>query len=427
MFNQFCFQERADSELGMRKTGNTPHQSCEHRFTQNSPHILPVPAEHPFEASVCDNLGKTNLFNVSRHEENSGKENGNPSLESISYQQNQAVVGRSVVYTVDIPLAQLQQPIKMKEVESKPPGAKSARYISLVNVSIEQIGEEESVRSSESSIRIKSVGPVRYRKVTAHGEGDRDAQNERDVIIENIVPELNSASLESTQKARKSEKDTGTEIGVDGHVHKAKEEIVIRRKSKEALIAAKSQTADWLLNNDPRAVNIGRPNWASTPNLKNKKNYEQGEVKKRRFKKEAGHSFDLLLGEETENDTADHISSDMDKQSQRTVLSQYSGDGEYRDYRLSPHRRPHLQHLQGDSACSSMDESVDNSRVSMIGSSCGIPEDHLNYLRLARLVNGPSPIMVSCTHSCNRKLHFRSDLLQGIFAQIFRSELHVGD
>lgn len=361
---------------------------------------------------------------MSRHEENSGKENDNPSLESISYQQNQAVVGRSIVYTVDIPLAQLQKPIKMKEVESKPTGAKSSRYISSVNVSIEHIGEEESVKSSESSIRIKSVGPVRYRKLTSHdiGEGDRDAQNEGDVIIENILPELNSAFLESTQKARKSEKDTGTEIDVDGHVLKAKEDIVIRRKSKEALIAAKSQTADWLLNNDPRAVNTGRPNWASTPNLKNKKNYEQGEVKKRRFKKEAGRSFDLLLGEETENDTADHISSDMDEQSQSTVLSQYSVDGKYPDYQLSPHRRPHLRHLQGDSACSSMDESIDNSRTSLIGSSCGILEDHLNYLRLARLVNGPSPIMVSCTHSCNRKLNFRSDLLRGILVQIFRGE-----
>ena len=345
------------------------------------------------------------LYTVSRNDDRLS-EKVNPSLESIMYQPNRTVIGKSVVYTVDIPISQLKQPIKSKAIESvkKSSKSKSARYISSVNVSIENIGEEESVHSSDSFVRIKSVTPVKYKKVTRDDleldpyTNDLDLEDEGYEVVNSDMCEGNRFNGDgvdglSTERTEKSE----DRVGLDVSVVKTKEEILSRRRSKEALVAVKSQTADWLLKNDGQSwvCSSGRPNWASTPNLKHKKNYIDDDLKKRRFKKDAGHSFDLLLGEDTENEQSDKLSSDMEKQSQNTVLSQHSLEGNYHILGSLPINRPHLRHLQGDSACSSMDESVDMSRASLIGSSCGVSEDHLNYLRLARLVNGPSPIMVS--------------------------------
>lgn len=392
----FSFQEKYDTKL---RSQNTQSKSHDQKHSERSKDQLFAQQNSGHDA---DNLLKSKLFNVSR---NSGLLTSSPSLDSISYQANKSVIGRAIVYTVDIPISELRQPIKSKHTDKvrKLTNDKTTRFISSVNVSIENIGDEESVHSSESNVRIKAITPVKYKKVTYDDLDPETDDLDKEVEGHGDSGVCKSQSNDNIDGAKHllSDKDNKS-----GFVYKTKEEIITRRRSKEALVAAKSQTADWLLNNGGQslAFSTGRPNWASTPNLKNKKNYDEEAVKKTRFKKEAGHSFDLLLGEDTENEQSDNISSDVEKQSQNTVLSRHSVDGDYKEYLTVPSKKPHLRHLQGDSACSSMDDSVDMSKTSLIGSSCGIPEEQLNYLRLARLVNGPSPIMVSHMTFCN--LHF---------------------
>lgn len=369
--------------------------SHDNKFTQNSSQSHPAGQQkrnidHPLD-EISETIEKGNshvtLMNQPRHvfvcKKNvcMDKEN-TPALSSIRYSQDGKKPDKSVVYTLTVPVV----------TDKVEPVSQPSRYVSSVSFKLEPKSSDGETYNQGQSSKVTQAGERKFQV-----KSDLDiSQNDENKNFEH----QKSVALDQNQNYSDGGHD-GLQHDFTGNVSssRVKEEILEKKRAKEALIAARSHTADWLLNSEKHLqtgtgpssflpYKIGRPAWVSTPDLKVKRNAAHYDNSSRRIKKEGNHSFDLLLQEELEtNDEhsfnrnqfeTGHSVDDLDS---RQHLTDFDG-------------RPHLADLRGDSACSSMDESVDISRPSLIGDSFGMPEDHLNYLRLARLVNGPSLIMV---------------------------------
>jgi len=363
-----------------------------------------------------------------------------PSLNSIIYKCETDSHTKAVTFTLDIPLeveekfepirdpltiqnSQLEfsnvQPItgavtnslnqsdgseknrQARDTTQKSKDRKHSRYVSELKLDIETDNETASVRSSESSVRIKAVSPVVYRRVD-------DSPDDVDVN-QSTLPDcrLDLSFL------RNQNIENGKQLEINQNVKTTKESILQRNKSKEALAAARSQTADWLLSqklgHGAILSNSNSSPWGSTPDLKIRSQFTPpNKSRHNRIRKESNHSFDVLLHEDDAESHEKQIpgSSYMEQRSfdsgsPITGYEKFESTNCNTSYKsppkentISTNQRPALKYIHGSSACSSLDESIESSRPSLVGSSAGVSEDYVNYLRLARLVNGPSPLMV---------------------------------
>ena len=281
---------------------------------------------------------------------------------------------------------------------------KHSRYVSELKLDIETDNETASVRSSESSVRIKAVSPVVYRRVD-------DSPDDVDVNQSSLPDCRLDLSFLKNQNIEMSE--NGKQLEINQNVKNTKESILQRNKSKEALAAARSQTADWLLSqklgHGAILSNSNSSPWGSTPDLKIRSQFTPpNKSRHNRIRKENNHSFDVLLHEDDAESHEKQIASSsymeqrsFDNGSPITGYEKFESTNCNTSYKsppkeniISTNQRPALKYIHGSSASSSLDESMESSRPSLVGSSAGVSEDYVNYLRLARLVNGPSPLMV---------------------------------
>ncbi|XP_060566792.1 uncharacterized protein LOC132725635 isoform X2 [Ruditapes philippinarum] len=395
--------------------------SHDNRISQNSSNSLPVAqqqenAEYRL-VEITETVEKMNSTSNMMREpkqvyvckknafDDEDKEN-KPELSSINYTPTAEIQDKSLVYTLSVPIETVA--IKKNKVEDD----QASRYVSTISVNVERKSSDNNNQKHVPSSKVTQVGHVSFHKVKSKSELDIDKSDlkfdakDTDDISLSSAPKLVGVSV-------KQSITHGTEVVTNNSEHdlcrsaspcRAKEIVIEKKRAKERLVAANSHTANWLLSSeqhlkaDDQSKNskispfkIGRPVWASTPNLKVKRNFTHldEDENSRRIKMEGNHSFDLLLDEEMctrdgQKLNGNHIPSsnsaeELEEFGSRQTFVGITG-------------KPHLYDLKGDSACSSMDESVEIARPSMLGSGCTMPEDHLNYVRLARLVNGPSLI-----------------------------------
>ncbi|WAR11058.1 hypothetical protein MAR_036134 [Mya arenaria] len=351
-----------------------------------------MPAHSLETAEKHTMLDTSRLLNVTKHLVRSGdsfddKENINPSLESITYSCKTAANDKAVTFTVDIPLSPQQQPITSADTVSQSQSRRHPRYVSALKLDMELLGDNVSVKSSDSSVRIKPAGPVTFTKLGSSGNNELDIEgtgcenlNERndhwptkqDLLLD----------LSFTQSKDNNVSDFKASPDQSDFVTKQKENIIQRKKSKEALVAAKNQTADWLLNtgHGDLSRNQARNAWGSTPDLKPKMPFSfQNNPRMSRLKHEGQHSFDILLDRNGQPESTLGRSSPLIQQ--RSVDSEHpispqKSKPTYQNESFSSlqssaestNKKPFLKNLDV-SACSSMDESVNSSRPSLIGSS----------------------------------------------------------
>lgn len=369
--------------------------SHDNKFTQNSSQSHPAGqqkrnGDHPLN-EISETIEKGNshvtLMNQPRHvfvcKKNvcTDKEN-TPALSSIRYSQDSKKPDKSLVYTLTVPVV----------TDKVEPVSQPSRYVSSVSFNLEPKSSDGEKYNKGQSSEVAHAGEIKF-QVGSDGDISRNDENKN-------FGHQKSVALDQNQNYS----DGGHDSCPHDHTgnvpsKRVKEEILEKKRAKEALIAARSHTADWLLNSEKHLqagtrassfspFKVGRPVWVSTPDLKAKRNAAHYDSSSRHMKKEGNHSFDLLLQEELETSDEHFFSGNQFE------IGHSDHDLDSRQHLTDFDGRPHLADLRGDSACSSMDESVDISRPSLIGDSFGMPEDHLNYLRLARLVNGPSLIMV---------------------------------
>ncbi|XP_052234698.1 uncharacterized protein LOC127847111 isoform X3 [Dreissena polymorpha] len=371
----------------MEKTAST--QSDSSGFADIDPAGEPTLADHKIRQATMLNevpeLAETSkLVSVSRKFRNiveqDYEDNSNPALRTIAYTAETETGNKSVLYTVDLPLIPL--PCQQLAKNSLQDQSRQPRYVSSLNLETELLDDDESEKSSESRVRVKPVGPAVF--LTLHDLKNNQSHLSDENDFENCdnnlsagewrkeglgIHDVNNETANDSQQTFQRERD----------VMQSKQSILQRKLSKQSMVASKTQTADWLLNNESKrkAFKMGRPNWASTPNLKPKGDARVTGVWKRHFQMEESMSLDIPPEE-----SGDELS---------LKLRQHSLDFDHEN--ILGNAKPHLKHLRGDSACASLDESMYSSKSSMLGSYQGVSDEYLNYLRLARLVNGPSPIM----------------------------------
>lgn len=379
------------------------------------------------------NLMNLTAVNVSKNSSSDlNKENNDPRLQSINFFPIEKASEKSLVYTVNVPLSPVIE-------NDTPKCSERFRYVSTLSVKFGDSSEEGSHKQS-SIPKVMKVGPLTFKRVRSVDDIDLDPEEiERDASrSDNGVFYTSDAWKSHNHSADSKEIVNADNNFPDGRTFnrsnhsengkkslRDKEKVLEKKRAKDALISAKSHTADWLLrqygsqnisqtgSRSDGGVNsqfkLGRPAWASTPNLKAKRNLKKDDMgRSRRIMPQSQSSFDLL-SDETSACSEQTTETDIYRNQQNFSRSMEHFDQAHIDESDLKHdldeleSRQRLAELQGDSNFSSLDESVDVSRPSLIGSSTGLPEDQINYIRLARLVNGPSLIAVSSRFF----LHFR--------------------
>ncbi|XP_053385662.1 uncharacterized protein LOC123538351 [Mercenaria mercenaria] len=408
------------------KSSPVPHDK---KFTQNPQHSLPAAQQREnTEYRLAEITETTEKWNAHVHVMNEPKhvfvckknvcadedKENKPALSSISYSPNNEIQDKSLVYTLTVPVETVPTENKRKEHST------NSRYISAISVNVERKSSGNNKKPVRSS-KVTQVGHVTFQKVKSKSDRDIDKLDLKDEAedTENVLQTAAASNLDVNENLKYSIlskenqpisqstpnvcKDSKHDFTRSASPCRAKEIVLEKKRAKEALIAANSHTADWLLDSERHLeaaessrssrvspFRMGRPIWASTPDLKFKRSVTQyGDDSSRHIKMEGNHSFDLLLDEEPGTRSGQKLLGSHIAPAHSTEQLEELGS---RQHLTEAGGKVPLGDLKGDSACSSMDESVEISRPSLIGSSFGIPEDHLNYLRLARLVNGPSLI-----------------------------------
>lgn len=366
----------------------------------------------PENVFICKKNVPVDFENVVKHI--------NPSLSSISYSPAQE---KSVLYTITVPI-EYEAKAKQHTQPPQPP-----RYVSTICVSLEQKSKDSNEQKQVKCPKVTQVGQATFQKI--NGESDIDTEHsiilpdrlDNQLMKENTnSDDSNNSSFFQKQKisapSTKNDADLNSSPNVDRVIRnndhdfarlvaspcRLKEDVLVKKRAKEALVATNSHTADWLLNTEKHletgsrmshsmvsSSRRGRPIWASTPNLKFKRsltNYEDRDG--RRIKRDGNHSFDVLLDEEPA--TSNYQNSSGNQLAQAYSVDELDSRRHVADLQMDSRR--HLAEVRGDSVCSSVDVSLNASQHSLIGSSCCVQDDHLNYMRLARLVNGPSLMTV---------------------------------
>ena len=419
-----------------------------HDNRNNAKLLHPVSSRNQLdEEKLKEHLSKSihsngNIHSCSKTEALSQSEADRPALESISYTINRdQTQDKSLVYTIDIPydLAASRSRTQRRR--------KLRKYVSTMSVDI-------TVKPGKSQTGYQSVftakGPVDYREIKVDLDPDQeDPRIDNSVILHEkhmqelagledihkqsakvgdsaILPQ-NYRELQGTNRRLPSNRSDQLLLGnrerskYNENDLALKQKVKDKHKSKETLASAKSQMVDWLLSNQRQKdanentlspSKYGHPLSMSTPSLKIKRCSDKQLLKNQSsFERRSFDSREILNGENSVGehrrnyhrnynghsfDSADILNPDiLQTQSKGSPASSLESFHNKSNLHTQIYLLPSvLKH--GDSALSE-DESVGvgyNKRVSLSGSSVGLPEEELGYLKLARLVNGPATIMV---------------------------------
>lgn len=348
-----------------------------------------------------------------------------PSLTSVAYTAtNSKPEKKSLVYTVSVPykgessrsLSDLRLGSQGQRVVPK------RTFLSTINVDVTVKGEKNGI---EKQNVFTSKGPVDYRELDPcskdllSGTSEFSRTTDKHMSFDDLsnlkgfqkqsagfvnnVPDRHSDDLLLSNRSRSHLVENGIAL---------KHRLRHAKKSKEVLASAKQQMVDWLLSNQQEKMGLkGSPEFMkqyehplsmSTPSLKFKQ--PQSRQLLNNQKSFERHSLD---SREQLNEDRDYVFTGQNKlaksglDSEETLHGDNSGS-HYRQSHISsqnlfhykPQRRD-LEDFRCDDSVVSTDESVGvQKQSSLIGSSIGIAEEHLEYLKLARLVNGPSNLAV---------------------------------
>ena len=414
-------------------------------------HLLPVSKENQSDVrKFKDKLSKSSdnkrdVLVCSEADKFSHSSVCMPSLDSISYTRNSdKSENKSLVYTISVPykVDGSRSLTQRQRIRSK------RNYVSTMKVDV-------TVKPGNSEAETQNVftakGPVDYREIkydldpnqvdplinTSSGENLQD----RPILDLSGLTDIqeSSAKVEFGEIFSEERKVQYGKLGqfpsnggdnlLLGNRERSqyyenglalKQKLFKKKKSKETLASAKSQMVDWLLSNQRQttgsedkllSAKYDHPLSMSTPSLKIKKCSDRQLLNNQRsFER---HSFDnpeTLNDESPIGDRALKNQRNYDRNSfdSQDVLSANNSQSQSRaspvsglepfHYKSDIHKQ--IGHLpgalkHGDSLLS-VDESVGmQKRLSLTGSSLGIPEEELGYLKLAKLVNGPTNLTVS--------------------------------
>ena len=361
-------------------------------------------------------------------------ENVNPALQSITYiPSEQAQSDKSVVYSISVPMVtKIPRPEPIGQV----------RYVSSVKFDIDS--ESSADNDSVKSCKIKQAGPVLHQKIITdldivEGQNIQNVGTDDTNLCRTNLDIVNNEELETkgatsrlpnlskgkftylTHELLTNNNDSSEEQRQlktnNCSLESVKHRILTKRRSKEALIAANSQTADWLLSNGKQvdAVGkqqhffktglqggIGRPIWASTPDL-NARFLENEKNVKISQSRHIGKSLDIDLDDEL-NENRFAIQMSQQSFSKQTSLDESASvcqqPSNLQNYNkqstpMMQDGRHFAQEMRQSYLPSTIDKGVPADGISNIGSSTGMPEEQVQYMKLAKLVNGPSLIVVS--------------------------------
>ena len=376
-----------------------------------------------------------------------------PSLTSISYtKHDNESKDKSLVYTISVPYKGSSSR-SSDDLRSEPQGqhvSSKRKFISSVNLDI-------TVKHGKSGKEKKNVftarGPVDYKEIepglehrlydpkvnTSHAV-DTQRNTNVDVLSDRTNIQKHSAKLTFTEifpgmgKFQSGDQaqlpGNSNDNLLPGNIYRSnylrnelalKQRIGREKKSRESLLSAKPQMMNWLLSNQRQNSGVknkfgsikqnGHHLSVSTPSLKvkqcstrqllhNQRSFERHSLDAEEIlndehsKKE--HTFGARRYNRNSLDSQDILSGDTSRSQSRgsPVSSQ-----ELFQFKSGVHLQKGLGDMKYEDSLLSGDESVGvqgvQKRSSLVESSLGMQEEHLEYLKLARLVNGPSNLMVN--------------------------------
>lgn len=369
----------------------------------------------------------------------SQKDNDLPSLTSILYTtRNNNSKNKSLVYTVGIPY-RTDHSSSLSDLRSV--SDLQRKYISSMKV---DVAVKDQKDGKEKKNIFTTVGPVEYQEIDhdlEHAQLDPLGNTSNLVSIENkksSIPgllhfndiqknaeftEMSAGKGQSqyhqshVQVPHKHEHVLPGDRGMSAYIGNGlalKQKLRKGNKSKESLASAKRQMVDWLLSNQRQNIKIksrfgatkiySHPLSMSTPSLKakwcsdrqlvnNQRSFERhsldseeiltSEISRKKYRKCARNSFD----------SQEILSGDTSCSQSRASLASSQELFPYKSA-LDSHQK-HLSHnWRHEGSLLSEDEDFGEvKRSSLIDSSLGVLEDHLDYLKLARLISGPTNLM----------------------------------
>ena len=420
----------------------------DNRNSQDALHLLPVSKRKqtdsrfkPNQTSVINNDKNKNFHVCSIRQKLSPSRSDVPSLTSISYRTTDSEPdNKSLVYTLSVPYkGESSRSLSDLRSRSGHQGHRrlpKRKFVSTMNINVTTKNSQDgtnkySVFSSEGQTKFHELNDLEPLDAYSY-DTDFGRTNDSHSRIQNLS-DLNTYPRQSAKNRHDDDIDllpsnrARSNFAQNGVT--LKQRLNYEKKSKKVLASAKRQMVDWLLSNQrlntesQHSEPLGQfahPLSMSTPSLKMKQTHNKHLLSSRNSLER--HSID---SRELRSDVPQSVLIERDKYERKSFDSEdLLNDAELRDAdsrasamssRDSENKNPQGQiheDFHCDSSITSGDEygGVQN-RGSLIESSLGMVEEHLEYLKLARLVNGPSNLTVS-TNLCYERLMFGGSTLR---------------
>ena len=406
-----------------------PLNLYDNRNTHDALHPLPVSKRKQMDSrvklnqnSVIRNDRNKNFHVCSVRQKLSPSDTDCPSLTSITYRTTDSEPdNKSLVYTISVPYKG-KSSRSLSDLSSRSAGQgqrilPKRKFVSTMNV---DITVQNSKNGAKNYNAFSCKGPTNYQELDLDPCDPLSCDSEFGRTKDNHMTfhELSDLNNFQKQSAKNRHEVLHTYDGDLDLLHSNRSDftqngaslrhkLYHEKKSKEALASAKRQMVDWLLSNQrlnsemqnsESAKQYGHQLSMSTPSLKVKQFSNKHLLSNQDCLERRSFDSQELLKEGRQSVLGRHS-----KYVRKSFDSQDILNADSRDSPMSSHEFFHYKpqgHFPEDFRC---DDSVvsgeecvgPQKRVSLIESSLGTSEDHLEYLKLARLVNGPSNLMVS--------------------------------
>ena len=387
----------------------------------------------PNQTSVISNDKNKNFHVCSMRQKLSPSKTDVPSLTSISYRTpDNDPDNKSLVYTLSVPYKG-ESSKSLSDLRSRSRSGHAGqrklpkrKFVSTMSINVTTKNDQNG---TEKHNVFSCKGPTKYQELDLEpcDPVSYDTEFGRTKDSHMRFQDLSNLNNYSKQSAENKHEMKGTyENDLDllpssgSRSNFAQNGVSLKhrhnheKKSKEVLASAKRQMVDWLLSNQRLNTEMqhsessrqyAHPLSMSTPSLKVKQPSSKHLLSNRNSLER--HSFD---SRELLRDTRQPVLGGHNKYERKSFYSEDLLNGaESRGSTLSSRDSLHYKpqgHVPEDFHC---DDSVvsgeecggGQKRVSLIESSLGMAEEHLEYLKLARLVNGPSNLAVSINRAAS--------------------------
>ena len=404
----------------------------DNRNTQDALHPLPVSKRKqmdsrfkPNQTSVISNDKNKNFHVCSIRQKLSPSKTDIPSLTSISYRTtDDEPDNKSLVYTLSVPykgessksLSDLRSRTGHQGHRKLP----KRKFVSTMSINVttknDQNGtEKHNVFSCKGPTKYQELDPEPCDIISCDTEfGQTKDSHMRFQDLSNLNNYSNQIAINKHEIIGTNENDLDLLPSNRSRSNFAQNGVSLKhrlnheKKSKEVLASAKRQMVDWLLSNQRLNTEMqhsessrqyAHPLSMSTPSLKVKQPSSKHLLSNRNSLER--HSFDSreLLTDTRLPVLGGHNKYERKSFDSEDLLTGAESRGSTMSSRDSLHYKPQGRipedFLCDDSVVSGEECGGGQKRVSLIESSLGMAEEHLEYLKLARLVNGPSNLAVS--------------------------------